>query len=69
MIAEDDVAGIDRDSVTAWLLDNVEGAVAPFRFDIIAGGHSNLTYRVVAGDGALVRAAPAAARPRARQRP
>ena len=24
---------------------------APFRFDIIAGGHSNLTYRVVAGDG------------------
>jgi aminoglycoside phosphotransferase (APT) family kinase protein len=51
VIAEDDVAGIDRDSVTAWLLDNVEGAVAPFRFDIIAGGHSNLTYRVVAGDG------------------
>ena len=51
MIAEDDVAGINRDSVTSWLLDNVEGAEAPFRFDIIAGGHSNLTYRVVAGDG------------------
>ena len=51
MIAEDDVAGIDSDNVTAWLLDHVEGAVAPFRFDIIAGGHSNLTYRVVAADG------------------
>ena len=47
VIAEDDVAGIDSDSVTAWLARHVEGAVAPFRFDIIAGGHSNLTYRVV----------------------
>ena len=51
MIAEDDVAGIDSDNVTAWLLDNIEGACAPFRFDIIAGGHSNLTYRVLAADG------------------
>ena len=40
-----------RANVTAWLVDHVEGAVAPFRFDVIAGGHSNLTYRVMAGDG------------------
>ena len=51
MIAEDDVAGIDVAAVTAWLADNVDGAVAPFRFDIIAGGHSNLTYRVTGADG------------------
>ena len=45
------------------------GATAPFDFDVIAGGHSNLTYRVTGADGRRVRAAPAAARPRARQRP
>ena len=51
MIAEEDVAGIDTGNVTAWLVEHVDGAVAPFRFDIIAGGHSNLTYLVQAADG------------------
>ncbi|MET0143978.1 MAG: phosphotransferase family protein [Ilumatobacteraceae bacterium] len=51
MIAEDDVAGIDGDRVSRWLADNVDGAIGPFRFDIIAGGHSNLTYRVQSGGG------------------
>ena len=51
MIAEEDVAGIDTANVTAWLVEHVDGAVAPFRFDIIAGGHSNLTYLVQAADG------------------
>jgi aminoglycoside phosphotransferase (APT) family kinase protein len=51
MIAEEDVAGIDAANVTAWLVEHVAGAVAPFRFDIIAGGHSNLTYLVQAADG------------------
>ena len=51
MIAEEDVAGIDAGNVTAWLVEHVAGAVAPFRFEIIAGGHSNLTYLVLAADG------------------
>ena len=29
----------------------MSGAVAPFSFELIAGGHSNLTYRVVGADG------------------
>ena len=41
---------------------NVAGARGPFTFEIIAGGHSNLTYRVVAADGSDIRAAPAATR-------
>ncbi len=43
------VRGIDRDSVTQWLLENVAGVTAPFEFSIIEGGHSNITYRVVDG--------------------
>jgi aminoglycoside phosphotransferase (APT) family kinase protein len=39
--------GIDEPRVSAWLVDNVDGLQAPFHFDLIAGGHSNLTYRVV----------------------
>lgn len=42
--------GIDRPNVTAWLEANVGGARAPFTFDLIEGGRSNLTYRV--GDAA-----------------
>ena len=34
-----------------WLGDHVPGATGPFRFDLIAGGRSNLTYRVACGDG------------------
>ncbi|MET0324301.1 MAG: phosphotransferase family protein, partial [Ilumatobacteraceae bacterium] len=51
MIAEDDVAGIDTQNVSRWLVEHVAGAEAPFRFEIIAGGHSNLTYRVLSADG------------------
>ncbi|WP_419915501.1 phosphotransferase family protein [Candidatus Poriferisodalis sp.] len=39
------VAGIDARPVTAWLADRVELS-PPLQFEIIAGGHSNLTYRV-----------------------
>jgi aminoglycoside phosphotransferase (APT) family kinase protein len=38
--------GIDTDHVSAWLLDTIDGAEPPFTFDLIAGGRSNLTYRV-----------------------
>lgn len=47
-----DVDGIDREPVTAWLESNVEGAIGPFRFEMIVGGHSNLTYQVTGSDGA-----------------
>jgi aminoglycoside phosphotransferase (APT) family kinase protein len=32
--------------VTSWLASNVEGATPPVTFELIAGGRSNLTYRV-----------------------
>jgi aminoglycoside phosphotransferase (APT) family kinase protein len=41
------VRGIDVEPVSAWLDANVAGVTAPFRFELIAGGRSNLTYRVV----------------------
>src|SRR4051794_36118704 len=46
-----EVAGIDIPKVTAWLEAHVAGARGPFGFEQIAGGHSNLTYRVDAADG------------------
>lgn len=45
------VPGIDVPAVSGWLERHVAGAQAPFRFDAIAGGHSNLTYRVTGADG------------------
>ncbi len=38
--------GIDVARVTAWLAANVAPSTPPYDFDLIAGGHSNLTYRV-----------------------
>lgn len=38
--------GIDAAAVTAWLADRVPELDPPLTFDLIAGGHSNLTYRV-----------------------
>ena len=48
----DELPGIAVGPVTAWLERNVPGAVGPFTFALIAGGHSNLTYRVTGADGA-----------------
>jgi aminoglycoside phosphotransferase (APT) family kinase protein len=41
-----ELKGIDAGSVEAWYVDHVPGATLPLNFDLIAGGHSNLTYRV-----------------------
>jgi aminoglycoside phosphotransferase (APT) family kinase protein len=41
--------GIDMQRVTAFLEENVVGAHAPFTFELIGGGRSNLTYRVTDG--------------------
>ena len=38
--------GIDRDGVEAWFALNVPSASPPLAFERIAGGHSNLTFRV-----------------------
>lgn len=49
--AEPSVQGINIERVSRWLELHVAGAVAPFAFDVIAGGRSNLTYRVTGADG------------------
>ena len=46
------VDGINHESVTRWLEANIDGARGPFVFEMIIGGHSNLTYRVTGGGGA-----------------
>ena len=43
--ASGEVRGIHQERVSAWFAANVAGAVAPFRFELITGGHSNLTYQ------------------------
>jgi aminoglycoside phosphotransferase (APT) family kinase protein len=47
----EEVRGIAAAPVSAWLAENIEGAVAPFTFALIVGGHSNLTYRVTDANG------------------
>lgn len=44
--------GIDREPLEAWFGENVAGAEPPLAFARIAGGHSNLTYRVTDAAGA-----------------
>ena len=39
--------GIDEGKVTAWLVEHIDGLQPPLGFSLIAGGHSNLTYRFV----------------------
>jgi aminoglycoside phosphotransferase (APT) family kinase protein len=46
-------AGIDVPAVTRWLEAHV-GLAGPFTFSRLAGGHSNLTYRVVGASGDAV---------------
>lgn len=48
-----EVRGIHHQPVSDWLAANVAGATAPFRFELIAGGHSNLTYKVTDARGEL----------------
>jgi aminoglycoside phosphotransferase (APT) family kinase protein len=43
--------GIDEARVTPWLEEHVAGLRPPLTFSLIAGGHSNLTYRVDDADG------------------
>jgi len=55
-----DIAGIDVESVSRWLSRQDCGLAPPYRFELISGGRSNLTYRVVdaAGTEAALRRPP-----------
>ena len=48
------------DRVESWLVANIVGATAPFAYTQIAGGHSNLTFRVddAAGHSYVLRRPP-----------
>src|SRR5215472_12958743 len=46
--------GIDATKVTTWLLANVDGLTAPFSFELISGGRSNMTFAVTDGVGRKV---------------
>lgn len=48
---DDELTGIDVARVTEWLVEHIDGAVAPFEFSIIAGGRSNLTFTVTDATG------------------
>jgi aminoglycoside phosphotransferase (APT) family kinase protein len=54
------VQGIDVPRVTDWLEANITDARGPFGFELIAGGHSNLTFRVkgTAGPDMVLRRPP-----------
>src|SRR5271157_2902037 len=45
------VVGIDVSPVTEWITDTVPGTAPPLTFELIAGGRSNLTYRVTDAAG------------------
>ncbi|MEM7340143.1 MAG: phosphotransferase family protein [Actinomycetota bacterium] len=47
-----DTPGYDRPAVEAWIADNVDVLHGPFEWQQLEGGHSNLTYLLVASDGA-----------------
>lgn len=46
------VAGIDSTTVSAWLAQVLPGSRSPYAFELIAGGHSNLTFAVRDAAGA-----------------
>ena len=39
------VTGINHDAVSEWLVGLIDDLALPLEFELIAGGHSNLTYR------------------------
>ncbi len=45
------MSGVDVERVSRWLEANIADATGPFRFALIAGGRSNLTYAVTDAAG------------------
>ncbi len=54
------IEGVEVDRVTDWFVANAPEAAPPLQFDLIAGGRSNLTFRVVdtAGHAWVLRRPP-----------
>jgi aminoglycoside phosphotransferase (APT) family kinase protein len=48
-----EVKGIHRNRVTEWFVAQIGGATPPLDFQLIAGGHSNLTYKLTDAAGRL----------------
>ena len=49
-----ELPGIDAERLVPWLQSNVDGIDTNLEFELIAGGRSNLTYRVTDGDNRQV---------------
>lgn len=48
---QEPIHGIDRERVSTWFADHIDGAEGPFEFTLIVGGRSNLTYAVTDAAG------------------
>ncbi|HVF74621.1 MAG TPA: phosphotransferase family protein [Acidimicrobiales bacterium] len=46
-----EIEGIDGERVSAWFTQNIPGSTPPLTFDLIAGGRSNLTFKVTDSAG------------------
>ena len=46
------IEGINEENVTRWMVERIPEIKTPLNFSLIAGGHSNLTYRCVDDSGA-----------------
>jgi aminoglycoside phosphotransferase (APT) family kinase protein len=53
-ISKQMVEGIHAMAVTQWLCQNIEEVEVPLEFSLLAGGHSNLTYRAVDAAGRVL---------------
>ncbi|MBL4681552.1 MAG: phosphotransferase family protein [Pseudomonadales bacterium] len=45
------VDGVNESGVNAWFEENVENVKLPLKYSVIAGGHSNLTFRCLDNNG------------------
>jgi aminoglycoside phosphotransferase (APT) family kinase protein len=54
------VEGVDVERVTTWFFDHVPSIAPPLSFELVAGGHSNLTFKVTdtAGGAWVLRRPP-----------
>jgi aminoglycoside phosphotransferase (APT) family kinase protein len=50
-LVSESIKGVEVEPVTAWFEANIPGATGPLSFELIAGGHSNLTYGVTDASG------------------
>ncbi len=53
-MSEESVEGIHAENVTSWFEAHVSGVTVPLTFELIAGGHSNLTFGVKDSAGRTV---------------